>query len=189
MKQHIAVCAARLFDQMGYHGTSMRSIGDAVPCTMPTVYYYYQSKEALFDQVAYQAFVDMIKRLDEELPHDVSPMDTAIARIQQKLTLNEQDRLTYRLAIKTWMGFEGCEETRQKLLQWEQARYRQNEAAFSTLIASPHWVRFATRSVTHLIQRIVLFGERPSPAEIREELTMIFEVASRASLPDAQVAR
>ena len=39
------------------------------------------------------------------------------------------------------------------------------------------------------IQRIVLFGERPSPAEIREELTMIFEVASRASLPDAQVAR
>ncbi len=179
MKEKIAYHALRLFDKDGFHGTSMRDIGNAAQCTMPTVYYHYKNKEALFDQVVRAAFEKMVIRLEEEIPESLTLQQACAARVIQKKNLSEDDRITSRLAIKTWLGFEGCETSRQKLLQWERARYKQNESKYAEMISSPLWVKFMTRWITGMIERIILFEERPSDEEIQEEIAAIFEVAMR----------
>ncbi len=177
MKDKIAYHAIRLFDKSGFHGASMRDIGEAAQCKMPTVYYYYKNKEELFDQVVRIAFEKMLVRLDNEIPKGLTPREECICRVIQKKNLLEDDRITYRLAIKTWLGFEGCKTSRQKLLQWEQKRYKQNELKYAEIISSPLWIKFITRSIISMIERIILFDETPSDDEIKEEILMIFEVA------------
>jgi AcrR family transcriptional regulator len=177
LKDKIAYHAIRLFDKKGFHGTAMRDIGEAVQCKMPTVYYYYKNKEELFDRVVRVSFEEMIVRLENDLPKNLTWQEACINKVIQKKNLSDDDRITYRLAIKTWLGFEGCETSRQKLLQWEQNRYKQKELEYAKIISSPMWIKFITRSVTSIIERIILFEEKPSDDEIREEIEMIFEVA------------
>ena len=177
MKDKIAYHAIRLFDENGFHGTAMRDIGEAVQCKMPTVYYHYKNKEDLFDQVVRVSFEKMVVRLENKLPKGLTLPEVCIIRVIQKKNLSEDDRITYRLAIKTWLGFEGCETSRQKLLQWEQKRYKQNELEYAKIISSPMWIKFITRSTASIIERIILLEEIPSDDEIKEEILMIFEVA------------
>jgi len=164
-------------DIHGFHGTAMREIGEVAQCKMPTVYYYYKNKEELFDQVVRVAFEKMVVRLENELPKSSTLQETCIRQVIQKKNLSEDDRITYRLALKTWLGFEGCDTVRQKLLQWEQERYKQNELKYAEIISSPTWIKFVTRSITSIIERIVLLEEIPTDEEINEEVLMIFEVA------------
>lgn len=178
MKEKIRYHAIRLFDKNGFHGTAMREIGQAVGCKMPTVYYHFENKELLFDQVARVAFEEMVLRLENELPPNLSLQETAVQRVIQKKNLTEDDRLVYRLALKTWLGFEGCDVSRQKLLEWEKARYEQSRIMYAEIISSVAWVKFLVRSITSLIQRIILLEEIPTDNEIREEISVIFEIAT-----------
>lgn len=177
MKTKITYHAIRFFDKNGFHGAAMREIGEAAQCKMPTVYYYFKNKEDLFDQVVRVAFEEMIVRLENEMLKGLTLQEACIARVIQKKTLSDDDRITYRLAIKTWLGFEGCETSRQKLLEWERNRYKQNELKYAEIISSPLWIKFITRSVTSMIERIILLEEMPSDDEIKEEISMIFAVA------------
>lgn len=178
MKGEIYYHALRLFDKNGFHGTSMRDIGNAAGCKTPTVYYYYESKENLFDKIVRVQYQELVDRLEDEIPKGLSFQDSCIYRVKRKTTLTEEERLVYRLAIKTWLGFEGCEATRQKLLQWEQGRYEENLGKYSEITSSMLWVKFITRSITNMIIRIILLNEKPTDEEIREEISMILEVAS-----------
>ena len=45
--ERIARSAARLFASEGYDATSVRNIVEAAAVTKPTMYYYFDSKEAL----------------------------------------------------------------------------------------------------------------------------------------------
>lgn len=145
---------------------------------MPTIYYYFSNKEDLFDQIVRVQFEELVERLGNEIPKDLSLADACVYRIQRKKSLSENDRLVYRLALKTWLGFEGCETSRQKLLLWEQERYEQSKAKYSEVTSSMLWIKFITRSIANMIQRIILLDENPTDEEIREEISMIFEVAS-----------
>lgn len=178
MKEKIRYHALRLFDQNGFHGTSMRDIGDAAGCKSPTVYHYYESKENLFDEIVRVEYEALVDKLGDEIPKGLSLKESSIYRIKRKKTLSADEKLVYRLAIKTWLGFEGCETTRQKLLQWEQARYEKNMENYSEVTSSMLWIKFITRSITNMIIRIILLGENPTDDEIQEEISIIFEVAS-----------
>lgn len=187
MRQTIAQCAIRLFDKNGFHGTGMREIGEAARCKMPTLYYHYNNKETLFDEVVRVAFEKMVTRLDGEIPSDLSLEEACIRRVIQKKNLDEDDKIVYRLAIKTWLGFEGCEGSRKKLLEWEQNRYSRNEKLYTEHISSPLWIKFLTRAVTGIIQRIILLEDTPTDAEIREEISMIFLVATQHTKLDKNI--
>lgn len=145
---------------------------------MPTIYYYFSNKEELFDQIVRVQFQELVERLGNEISKDLPLMDASVYRIQRKKNLSENDRLVYRLALKTWLGFEGCETSRQRLLLWEQERYEQSKAKYAEVTSSMLWIKFITRSIANMIQRIVLLDESPTDEEIREEVSMIFEVAS-----------
>lgn len=145
---------------------------------MPTIYHYFKNKEDLFDQIVRIQYEKLVDRLGDEIPKDLSFQESCVFRVKRKKTLTEDEKLIYRLAIKTWLGFEGCEPSRQKLLQWERTRYESNLMAYAEITSSMLWVKFITRSITNMIIRIILLDENPSDNEIQEEITMILEVAS-----------
>ena len=140
---------------------------------MPTIYYYFNNKEDLFDQIVRVQYEELVERLGNEVPQDLSFQEACIFRVIRKKTLSDDEKLVYRLAIKTWLGFEGCEMSRQKLLQWEQARYEQNQTKYAQVTSSMLWIKFITRSITNMIQRIILLDEVPTDEDIREEISMI----------------
>lgn len=145
---------------------------------MPTIYYYFKNKEDLFDQIVRVQYEELVDRLGNEIPNNLSFQEACIYRIKRKKTLMEDEKLVYRLAIKTWLGFEGCEQSRQKLLQWEQSRYEENIKKYAEITSSMLWAKFITRSITNIIIRIILLDENPADEEIQEEISMILEVAS-----------
>jgi AcrR family transcriptional regulator len=53
VRERILIEATRLFAQRGYGSTSVREVVEAAGVTKPTLYYYFQSKEALFLEVVH----------------------------------------------------------------------------------------------------------------------------------------
>ena len=179
MKEEIRYHALRLFDKNGYHGTSMRDIGDAAGCKAPTVYHYYGSKENLFDEVVRVAYINSLETNRKLLPEKIMPEDYCAGVAIQRKNLMEDEKLVHRLATKTWLGCEGCDEVRQKMLDWESTRYARNEKLLSNAIASPVWVKIITRAFANIIERIILFDEDISDEEIREEMRLLFQAATK----------
>lgn len=178
MKEKIALHARRLFDKHGFHGTSLRDLCKLAGCQMPTVYYYYENKEVLYDKIVGEAFITLVARLWSELPEDVSLREHAVLMVLQKKHLSEDERLIYRLAMKTWLGFEDCGRCRQRLMEWEQTAYENSWMKYDGLVASKQWAKFISRTLTSVIQRIILLDEDIADTEILEEIGMIFEVAA-----------
>jgi len=179
LKEEIRYHALRLFDKNGYHGTSMRDIGDAAGCKAPTVYHYYGSKENLFDEVVRVAYINSLETNRKLLPEKITPEDYCAGVAIQRKNLMEDEKLVHRLATKTWLGCEGCDEVRQKMLDWESTRYARNEKLLSNAIASPVWVKIITRAFANIIERIILFDEDISDEEIREEMRLLFQAATK----------
>ena len=51
-KQRILKTAIEIFDQEGFHGTTIRNIAQRADCSMPMMYYYYKNKASLYEEVA-----------------------------------------------------------------------------------------------------------------------------------------
>lgn len=179
MKEKIRYHAIRLFDKNGFHGTSMRDIAEAAGCKTPTVYHYYESKEKLFDEVVRVAYVNLLDDLRKQLPEIITPQDYCAAAIIQKKQLSEDDMLIHRVAMKTWLGCEGCEEVRQKMIEWETSRNTRNEALLSNILLSSVWAKIITRTFMNLVERIILFNEDITDDEIREEIRLLFAAATK----------
>ena len=50
-RAEIGQAATRVFDRLGYNGASMSAVADELGLDRATLYYYFSSKEALFDEV------------------------------------------------------------------------------------------------------------------------------------------
>jgi len=181
LKEKIRYHALRLFDQNGFHGTSTRDISETAGCKMPTLYHHYGSKENLFDVVVRVAYIDLIEELRKRLPNELTPQDYCAAAVIQKKNLPVDELLVHRLAMKTWLGCEGCPDVRKKLIEWEAARNAKNETRLMELFSSCVWVKIITRTFMNLIERIILFDEDIPDAEIREEMRLLFEAALNKS--------
>jgi hypothetical protein len=177
VKSKLAFHARMLFDKHGFHGTSLRELCSLASCKMPTLYYYYENKEVLFDEVVGEAFEQLVKQLWSQLPENVTPQEYAIKKIIQKKHLSDEERSIYRLAMKTWLGFEDCGKCKERLMKWEQEIYEITWKDYSQIVKSRQWGKFISRSITSIIQRIVLLDETISDNEIKEEIHMIFKIA------------
>ena len=177
MRDIITQRALELFDRRGYYGAAIRDICEASGCKMPTLYYYFANKDELFDQVVRVQFEELVDRLESEIPAGLSLEEACAYRIVQKKGLSDKDRLVYRLAIKTWVGLEGCELIRLKMALWDRARGSRCRKPFADAGYSRAWIKFIARSVANLDARIVLLDENPPDEEIRETVAGIFAAA------------
>lgn len=64
-RQNIITQAALLFDQHGYHKTTMEDIADVVGIKKPTLYHYFQSKDEILSLI-HEVFVDLLFSRQEE---------------------------------------------------------------------------------------------------------------------------
>jgi AcrR family transcriptional regulator len=177
MKEVIRIRALELFDRKGYHGASIRDISEAAGCKMPTVYHYYKSKANLFDEVVRVAYISLLNAIRGRMPEIMPPMEYCVESVIQKKRLSDEELMVHRLALKTWLGCEGCGAVRDKMIAWEAERNAMNEARLSDLFSSAAWSRILTRTFMNLVERIILFGDDIPDDQIREEIRIIFMAA------------
>ena len=182
MKERIAHHARSLFDRHGFHGAALREVCALAGCKMPTIYYYYGNKEKLFDEVVRVAFEELQQNLWAQLPKDVSSQEYDTLMVIQKKNLSEEERIIYRLAMKTWLGFDGGEETRRGMMAWEQHIYDNSEKKYADVVNTQRGAKFIARHITALIQRIILIDEDVPDDEIRVEVAMIFDAATHSDI-------
>lgn len=72
-REDILRAAGRLFAQHGYAATSTTDIADAVGLTQPAIFYYFDSKEDLFAELANEALDEPLAELERIAATDASP--------------------------------------------------------------------------------------------------------------------
>ena len=73
VRTRILAEATRLFGRKGYSATSVREVVAAAGVTKPTLYYYFENKEALFSE-AVGAQLDGLRLLIDQALHDTGPV-------------------------------------------------------------------------------------------------------------------
>ncbi|WP_067934947.1 TetR/AcrR family transcriptional regulator [Alicyclobacillus kakegawensis] len=87
-QKEIALAAVKLFEQKGYHATSVQDIADEVGLQKGSLYHYIHSKEDLLLQIAHQAITDFNQRLEQVISSDMSAKDKLIQAIENHLTVS-----------------------------------------------------------------------------------------------------
>ena len=102
-RQRLLDAGLKLFANRGYAGTSVLDITEEAKVTKPTLYYYFENKEGLFQALVDQAMDERLRLMREAAPPDKSTVDqltdiiatlTDFARRQPDLL-----RLTFAIAF------------------------------------------------------------------------------------------
>lgn len=65
--------AARLFDERGYHTTSMEDIAEAVGIRKPTLYHYFRSKVEILDHIYQETIGELLARQRQRAAVPMTP--------------------------------------------------------------------------------------------------------------------
>jgi AcrR family transcriptional regulator len=102
--ERIARTAARLFASDGYDATSVRNIVEAAAVTKPTLYYYFDSKEALAETLLTDAIEKLTVGVREILARPGTATDKLIALIEEHFRLCRDDPDRARFAYAMFFG-------------------------------------------------------------------------------------
>jgi outer membrane protein len=80
-RQRLLDAGLKQFANRGYAGTSVQDITEEAKVTKPTLYYYFQSKEGLFQALVDQAMDDRLHLMREAAPSDMATVDQLTAII------------------------------------------------------------------------------------------------------------
>jgi TetR/AcrR family transcriptional regulator, cholesterol catabolism regulator len=84
----IALAAVKLFEQKGYHATSVQDIADEVGLQKGSLYHYIHSKEDLLLQIAHQAISEFNQRLERVMDMDIPAREKLILGVENHLTVS-----------------------------------------------------------------------------------------------------
>lgn len=87
-QMEIALAAVKLFEQKGYHATSVQDIADEVGLQKGSLYHYIHSKEDLLLQIAHQAITEFNQRLERILEADIPAREKLVQAIENHLTVS-----------------------------------------------------------------------------------------------------
>lgn len=94
LKEEAIQAARRLFQQYGLHKTTMEDIAKAMGRGKSTLYYYYKSKDEIFEDVVKKEIDELFKKIQAAIDKVVSAEDklktyiaTSIKTIKSKLNL------------------------------------------------------------------------------------------------------
>jgi len=76
-KSDIVQEAARLFDQIGYHGVNMEMIAEAAGVRKPTLYHYIKAKDQILFEI-HETIVDRLHAVTQERIHAGAPALTVL---------------------------------------------------------------------------------------------------------------
>lgn len=183
IKERIMEKAVELFSEKGYHGTSIRDISKSVECSLPMLYYYFKSKNDLYEEIVYIEFLKINERLKSELPTNLHIKEIYTLFVLQRKGLSNYEKSVYKMALKAWLCIEGNTEIQDKLRGWEKSRIE-----FTRSLLHKYWgnaqavdisVSIFTRMLENMIDKIVLMNEDIPDEQIRSEIYLMFDMASK----------
>ncbi len=96
----IALAAVKLFEQKGYHATSVQDIADEVGLQKGSLYHYIHSKEDLLLQIAHQAITEFNQRLEHILTMNVPAREKLVQAVENHLTVSVSNLQTTTVLLR-----------------------------------------------------------------------------------------
>lgn len=96
----IALAAIKLFEQKGYHATSVQDIADEVGLQKGSLYHYIHSKEDLLLQIAQQAMSEFNHRLEKVINLDIPAKEKLVLAIENHITVSTSNLQTTTVLLR-----------------------------------------------------------------------------------------
>jgi AcrR family transcriptional regulator len=178
LRERIKEVAVKQFNANGYHGTTIRNIAKDVDCSLPMIYYYYNNKKELFDEIIKKDYFNLIKKQASQLK-DENIIDFYTHFIYSLNALNDYDKLVYRLGIKVYLSFDGDEELMNLMDEWEKGILPRHLEILKPYTKNMNNEKAIVRTLVHLLETlivdIVVKNRYLSEDEIREEITIVLQ--------------
>ena len=176
MRERIKEVAVEHFNTNGYHGTTIRNIAKDVDCSLPMIYYYYNNKKELFDEIIKREYFDLLKRQAELLRTD-NIIDFYTKFVYDLNFLSNYDKKVYRLGIKVYLSFEGDEELMEIMDEWEKTILPRHYQILEPYLKNADNGIVIVRTLVHLLEtligNIVVKNRFLPEKEIREEISIV----------------
>lgn len=176
MRQRIKEVAVEHFNANGYHGTTIRNIANGVNCSLPMIYYYYNNKKELFDEIINKEFFNLLEKQTSVLKID-SVVDFYTKFIYDLNSLSNYEKKVYRLGIKVYLSFDGDEELMNIMDEWERSIIPRHRQILRPYLGSANNEQAVVRTLVHLlesmIENIVVKNRYLPEDEIREEIAIV----------------
>lgn len=180
IQQKIIHEAVRLFSIKGYHGTSMRDIMKAVGCTQPTMYYYFENKQALFKESVLGEFQRMMTQIIGDIDASLPVKDIYVKAVIKRKHFSDYQKQVYRLAVQGWYHLLGDEEVEGQLCAWIRDMIDRRKDFLAARIRDPARLELFTALLMHvflnLTEQIVLKEMDLSDDEIDRRFSLLFEL-------------
>ncbi|HHT17579.1 MAG TPA: TetR/AcrR family transcriptional regulator [Papillibacter sp.] len=178
IKERIKRVAIDLFDQEGYHGTTIRTIASGAECSLPMVYYYYKNKKELFKEIILNDYFNLRTRHAGEITSgDVIEYYTQYIRSLGHLS--DEEKKVFRLGLKVSLRFDGDEALYDAVDEWEKKQIAWHfQKAMPILGNVENWaivIRTLILLLENMTLAIVLKNQEYSEDAIREYLLFVFE--------------
>ncbi len=176
----IKTVAIKHFDKDGYHGATIRNIAKEVNCSLPMVYYYFNSKKELFHEIIKKDYFELLDRHARQIKNtDVVEFYTQY--VYKLNELSDYDKKVFRLGVKVNLSFDGDDELREVMDEWEKSLIPWHfQRIMPHLGDVGNWI-VVIRTLIHLIDNlivtIVVKSRYLSEEAIRENIRIILDKA------------
>jgi len=178
LRERIKEVAVEHFNTNGYHGTTIRKIAKDVNCSLPMIYYYYQNKKELFDEIIKKDFFNLIKKQASLLKID-NIVDFYTKFIYGLNSLGKYEKQVYRLGIKVYFSFDGDEELMTLMDEWEKGILPRHCQLLDPYLKNVENKTAVVRTLVHLletmIEKIIVKNRYLPEDEIREEIAIVLQ--------------
>ncbi|HHV59081.1 MAG TPA: TetR/AcrR family transcriptional regulator [Clostridiaceae bacterium] len=176
LREKIKEVAVKHFNKNGFYGTTIRNIANDVNCSLPMIYYYYKNKKELFDEIIKKEFFNIIKKQVSSLTME-NVIDFYTKFIYDLNNLSDYDKQVYRLGIKVYMSFDGDEELKNLMDEWEKTILPRHYQILKPYLKNIDNEVAVVRTLVHLletmIENIVVKNRFLPENEIREEIEIV----------------
>ena len=178
LRAKIKQVAVEHFNRDGYHGATIRNIAKDVGCSLPMVYYYFNSKKELFHEIIKKDYFDILNRHSKQIKvNDIIEFYTNYVFALNQLPSYEKK--VYRLGIKVALSFDGDEELGEVLDEWEKSQIPWHfQRIMPHLNNIENWIvviRTLMHLMDNLIETIIVKDRFLSEEAIRDDIRIVLD--------------
>ncbi len=119
IKQNIKSSALDLFNSKGFEATSIRDLSHKADCSLPMMYYYYESKEKLLYEIVATDFIAIMNEIFSRAIKTGDLKLFATSFITDVLAFSNEEKLTAKIALRLHMGSPKNDELNKVLLSYK----------------------------------------------------------------------
>lgn len=164
IKQSIKYAALELFNSKGFDATVIRDISAKADCSLPMMYYYYESKEKLLHEIVAVDFVNIMNAVFSKAIKTNNLRLFATSFITDIMNLNIYEKQTLQIALKLHMGLPKREELNRIILAYKFSKENELKNLLLATWRSDKNIEIKTNLVLDVLYRAmicVLLTNRP----------------------------